>query len=347
MIKSNIFILTIAFSITFLSVSAQEQKKDPELEVNKLRNEIRKEIKDSLKNAQPTLKTTNNNGIRRDKLNINYQVNEIILSNDSIVMNEIRALGTAIEIPEVDGEIVKKAWIKKIKRKTKSKVNSTNEGISIKSTLIGRISSVPINIYSTVYDTDNGVKIVAAFEEEGTIISQNATEGKYDETKKFLRDFGVAQYKSVIKSQVKKESKELKSMDSKLKKLQKENEKMHITISSQKQGIQNTESDIEQNLLDQKAVLTEIQNKKLEITSLKGDAKKSASDELKDIKKRRKSLQKDHKSMLKKIVQYRAKIERVNGNVALNLSVQDLQKAKLSEQLSKVKSLEEKMKNIK
>ncbi len=139
MIKSNIFILTIAFSITFLSVSAQEQKKDPELEVNKLRNEIRKEIKDSLKNAQPTLKTTNNNGIRRDKLNINYQVNEIILSNDSIVMNEIRALGTAIEIPEVDGEIVKKAWIKKIKRKTKSKVNSTNEGISIKSTLIDEL----------------------------------------------------------------------------------------------------------------------------------------------------------------------------------------------------------------
>lgn len=348
MIK-NYLALTLSFCLLFSSpLLAQDSNEASMDEKEAMRNQIRKELEDSIQSAESRkIQFTNNDGIKRDKLNISYEVLDIMLGKDSLFTSSAKTIGVSLDIPEADGEIVRKAWSKKIRNKTKYKIQSDSYGISIASTVIDRISSSPINVYSTVNDSDYGVRIVAGFEEDSVIIQDGANNGRFEDVKQFMRDFGVEQYKVAVKGQIKGHNKTMKGMEGDLGKLQKENEKMHKTIKNYELDIINAEKSIDENLLDQDRLILAIQDQKKVIEPLKGDPKKEAEKKLKGIERERKKRQNEHKSIQKKIVKYRAGIEETRREIELNLSEQDLQKEKISRQLSKVKSLEEKLASIK
>lgn len=289
----------------------------------------------------------NNENIDREKLDIKYDIKEINLEKENITANEASQEGISVLIPESDLETVLREWKKEIKRKLNSKIVSTPEGLKILGTEIKQLSDKPINIYSSVRDNEAGVIVVASFEIDSTFVTEENNSVKYSNARKFMRDFGVSQYQLSTKNNIKAEKKNLKDFESKLAKYQKANEKSHKSITENELNIQNTKVNIEQNKIDQKDALEKIRDQKNTISKLDGDSKQAASKELKSMQSGYKKLQNSNKSMEKKIVKYKANIEETKGKIAQNLSEQDLQKSVISKQVSNIKSLEQKLLNIK
>ena len=78
-------------------------------------------------------------------------------------------------------------------------------------------------------------------------------------------------------------------MEKDLKKLQKDNEKMHKVINESELKIINTKNDEKGNLLEQDRLIKEIGAKKTQISKLAKDSRKDAEKELKDLEKEKKS----------------------------------------------------------
>ncbi len=344
----NFFVIIVLLSITCPALAQEEGRAS---ERARLKKELQSEINDSIRNAnrrrEDESRFTNNSGIQRDALNISFKVKDILYRQDSVTLGDSIYPAVTMIIPETYLERVKKAWVKEIRKKTKSKVLVETDGISIQSTSITSISPSPINIFSHLRQEDHHVVLAAAFETDGGFITSSVNASQYENVKGFLNEFGLEQYRLAVKDQIKAAKKVLKARESELSKLQKENEKMHTHIKSNEMNIINTENDIKENHNDQDLKIDEMKSKKEVISRSKGENKKEAEKELKGLQKDRKKLQNDNKNMSKKIVKYRASIEETRRDITLNLSEQDLQKSKVSEQLSAVKSLEEKLMSIK
>jgi len=338
---------TLLILVTLASSYAQYRKKSDNSSRKseaQIRREVQQQMQDSIRNAESSTrpKLTNNEGIEREELQINLDVDETMVESSQMKYGDKNYPAVTVDIPSVDQEVIQKEWTKILEGDTKSKMSEGMDGLYIAGAMLETVSTQSLNVYSRVTKTEYGVRLVAAFEEpEGEFINSN--KNKLNSAKAMLKEFGREQYTSSLKSHHKEENSILEDMEKDLKKLQKENEKMHKVINENELKIVNTKNDEKANLLEQDRLIEEISSKKTQISRLAKDARKDAEKELKSLEKDKKKLQKDVENMNKDIVSYRADIEETQRLIQRNLSEQDLQKARISRQLNYVKSLEGKI----
>lgn len=330
---------------------AQSKEKDKEKEKGKseaeIRRQVQQEMEDSIARAQALNKPklTNNEGLEREKLQIDLEVDETLVETGRLSFGEDTYPAIIADIPAVDTEQIQAAWTKILEENTKSKVMEGVDGTIIEGAIIEPVSSQTIKVYTSILKTEYGVRLIAAFEEgDSDFINEN--ENKVNSAKALMKEFGVEQYTEFLRTTLKEEEKLLNDMEKDLKKLQKDNEKIHKLINENELKIISTKNDEKVNLMDQERLVDEIASKKSTISKLEKDARKDVEKELKDLEKEKKQLQKELEKMNSDVIGYRASIEESNRLIQRNLSEQDLQKARISQQLNYVKSLEGKVASL-
>ncbi|MDN5199792.1 hypothetical protein QQ008_00420 [Fulvivirgaceae bacterium BMA10] len=327
--------LVLIFGLLIINVSMGQEKVEVEKMVAEKQEKVEKEKK-----------TTNNDNIDRDKINIDFEVKPILFEASSMEMSKGSQPGITMQIPQASVEDVKKQWLKHIQANRKNKAQIAGDEIVLTNTLLTEVSEDSLNIYSKINENMSGTNLVLFLEQNDQFISEELDKAKYEATVKMMRDFGVESYKNAVKDELKEEKKILKDLRNDLNKLQNENEKLHKKISENELGIINKQSDIKLNSLNEESKIEEIYEQSKVVGAAEGEAKKEANKDLKSLKRERKKMQKKNKRMHNKIVDNRGEIEKTKEAIVENLSEQDLQKEKIKKQLSRVKSIEEKLSKI-
>lgn len=335
----NPYILIIAFIfIISQAVSAQESGA-VENEEDKLFSDVTEKKKDRFVNNQEEDRKVDM---------IELPVKPVAIKYEKKLMSRGENMAVIVKIPEADIKSVQKGWEKAIKNKTKSKVQKELNETWIASTLLTEIFKDPIAVYGKVIATEEGIDVMAFFEVDSTFISDENDEEKVASVSRFMRRFGVAQYKNAVSEQLKSEEKKLKEYKHRLSKLQKENEKLHKNIKANESNIINRESDIEVNKSDQVINGKEAEKYKLEISTARDpEQEKEAKKALKGKEKEKKRLQKKNQEMHKDIARFRAEIEKAKRDIQYNLDQQAMEDDAIKKQIVMVRAVENKLTKIK
>lgn len=279
----------------------------------------------------------------------------ITVTDDSLTTDEGRQFAYMVRIPDAEPDDVIKAWSKAIRQNTKSRTVQDGNQVSIVGTLINEIYSNPIDIYSIVYKTDSSVRVIAAFEIDSMFFSPPPPEATHAELQtqhsiqNFMRTFAIDEYKSVVQGELDQEEAILKNLNREYKDLVKENEDFQKDIKENEQDIRNSNDAIATFENDNSRLLAQINGKRNTIAGLTGDEelRRQAQDQLKDLEKEKKNIEKKLTKEQKDIVKNESAIKELNREIELNLEKQEVKKNQISAQEDVVKAIDSKLKNIK
>lgn len=177
----------------------------------------------------------------------------------------------SVMIPEANTDDVKKAWKKQLKD-LKGKVSDKTVifGDDCKSKAMGDNT---FDVYSVVEEaTDEGVRLVVAFDLGGAYLSTANHPEKYPAAEEIVKSFAVAQAKEVVKEEIEVSTKILKGFEKDLSGLEKDKAGLEKDIEDYKKKIEEAKAAIEKNLTDQANKKTEIEGVKMAISDLEKKA---------------------------------------------------------------------------
>jgi hypothetical protein len=159
-------------------------------------------------------------------------------------------------IPQAAASDVTDDWKKYIRKDTKAKPDENSGEIRIMGAFCKNISPFPINIYATFLETSEGVQISAWFSDGSTFISTQSNSDKSVGVQNYLHNFGVQEYKDVVKYQLGLEQKKQKDLEkvfdgfvkdqkrseSNITSYNKDIEKLQNKIAEEQQNIQKAQS---------------------------------------------------------------------------------------------------------
>ena len=162
---------------------------------------------------------------------------------------------------------VKKAWKKKLKElKVKASDKTIIFGDDCKMKEMGDNS---FDVYSLVEDaTDEGVKLVVAFDLGGAYLSTTAHPEKYPAAQAFVYSFGVEQAKGVVTMEIETTQKILAAFGKELAGLEKEKAGHESDIKDYEKKIEESKAEIEKNTGNQANKRTEIEGIKAALVDL-------------------------------------------------------------------------------
>jgi hypothetical protein len=181
------------------------------------------------------------------------------------VTDEIKRKGISTVL-EIDVEVVKEAWTKKLKEFGNTKAKSW--GYLVEQANIATISASLIKIYSKIEPTSKGTKIWWALDLGDVYLSSSADKSKFDEAVKLLHDFGVNLYIQDINIQIKEVEKVLSFAVKDQEKMMVKAESIRSSIARNRQEKMKLDQRLAENLLEYKLQVTDsIQNVKNQIAS--------------------------------------------------------------------------------
>lgn len=248
-----------------------------------------------------------------------------------------------IHIPEVELNKMQRVWSRKIKNKTKSKVEESGHHFNINNTIISAISDKPVQVESIVKKTDNGVLIAALYKDSTTVFGREHKK----QVLKFMRPIAVDEYTEVVEEQIEEAELTLKERELELKQLKKMHERMHKQIIDNNADINHAEIVIKDNDLD-KERLTELINERKDIMITMPD-KKTRKDYKRDIKKLekdREDLYDDNTKLRKDIFDWKYEIEILEKQIPENEEAQHKKLREIEKQKLIIKALKKKKKDI-
>jgi hypothetical protein len=270
----------------------------------------------------------------------------ITLIADSVKLGSRYFSGFSLGIPETKAGVIKAQWIKAIEKGTKSKAYVEDDDVTLFGAIIPDFYKGSINIMSKIFDHDSlTILFVSVQLTRDDFVGITSVE--YDKLSKYLRNFAKAQYIEIAKEQVSVESKKLKTLENELKSSRKSTEKSE-------KGIQSSKNEI----LTQNDNINKI-NKELEILDIKIDnastllstmsdeeAKKIKSSELKDLQKNKKSLLKKLNSAQSSISKANIAIQDYTKEIELHDASQKEMSDKINQQKIVLTSYQNKLKTI-
>ena len=205
---------------------------------------------------------------------------------------------STVFVLEVDRALEKDvvtAW-KKALEKNKIKARIDNDQLSIEQVVIEAVDEDPIDIYSTVVQQDNSVKLYTVFMVDGLRVDPHSKEGSAVKIRTLLGNFGANVYKEVLERELKEKQAKLEDLEKSRSKNLKEQDKIVKTIQkdSLKIGTEETEISLLKGQLEGATDRYTAQKNKISTTNFasKDDAKE-AKEELKGFDKERKSIEKE------------------------------------------------------
>jgi hypothetical protein len=257
--------------------------------------------------------------------------------------------GLSVTIPEVDYEKTLKDWTKMLESGTRSNVVQENNEMSIFGANIKDISDDPVNVYSVLTNADSVLTLQAAFElKKDEFIERTVNDENYAKARKVVFDFAKNQYIDLASEQLKEEEKKLRSLESELSSLERDQVRMEKSTRSNKQLIAEEREKIE--LLNNELVSlsTEIlgqSNKQGSMAS--GEVAEQSSDYIKDLEKQKKKVSKDLETSERKISKAEKEIEDNQRETPQNTNLQESAREEVSRQEAIVQGYTEKLNAIK
>jgi len=170
----------------------------------------------------------------------------------------------SIELPKANQKDVQNLWEKFTKKemKGKSKYDRKAGEVYTEGVRIADMNYNAFNMYATTEAAGAGTLLTVWVDLGGEYLNSDEDADEYKAIEKQLYAFALVVAREQLKDQLKTEEKELKKMESDLKKLSKNKEGYENDIKKAKEVIAKREAEIEQNLTDQ-------DNKTLEIDAQK------------------------------------------------------------------------------
>ena len=254
-------------------------------------------------------------------------------------------------IPEAKLKNVETGWKKKLKTKSKAKVEEIGGEYIIYGAIDENIASGGFNVFSKLLETTEGVVLTVWFmRSDSVFISRESAPDKSLAVEKYVRDFAVEEYRQVVSGQLNTENKKLSELESDLKQLINNEEKANKKINENERSISRTKADIRSNENDQKVKEAEVKKQKAVVESLKtspGDAYKGAQKTLKQFESELKKQVSENEKMHKQIDKMEAEIREEQRNIAQSVQEQYQKRADIDKQKTVVKTFEEKLSSIK
>ncbi len=235
----------------------------------------------------------------------------IVIAEDNLQFGNSLMPALSVTIPEVEYDVTLKEWIKSLESGTKSKVVTESSGMSIFGARLKDLSVDPINVYSTLDNTGEVLKLIAAFElRKDQYIERAVSEADFLKAEAFIKEFAKARYMDLVKAQLNAEEKKLHEIERELSSLDKNNSKMQRSIQSGRNTIQ-SEND---RLISMNSELASInyeieQNNQILASIEAGEAREEKLKYMKDLNKRKKRI-------LSSIQSAEKKISKANNNIS-------------------------------
>lgn len=255
-----------------------------------------------------------------------------------------------VEIPQAKLEETQKDWLKYISAGSKGKATVVNGENLQPAAVVKNISPNPINIYSKLLETTEGVRLTAWFTENDSVFMSARLNGEQDlAIQKYLRDFAIKKYQDAVKAEVNVQQQILDGMNKELKELIKEEEKANKKISESNRAIQKSNDNIATNNADIQATGYKITDQKgmVERTAADKNANKGAKQTLKDLENNKKKLLKQNENENKNIDAMNKAIRELERNVADYKEKIAAKNTQIEQQKQNVANTQKKLEGIK
>ncbi len=277
-----------------------------------------------------------------------YGQKPILVFEDSVRIGDYLYPGFNITIPEADFNDVLKNWIKLQETGTKSKVQTENGEMSIFGASVKQVSSTPVNIYSRLLNEDTLSRLLVVLElKKNQYLDQSSGDMLLTAAKNTLKEFAREQYIDVIKSQLAAEEKILNELKRDLNSLESNKSKTQKTARNKR----NTVNDEQEKLLVRNNELNllsnEIMYKNNEMIAMPvGPGRDAMAAQIKDLEKRRKSLQRDIGKSESKIRKARSDIDQADRSIPKNEKEQDAMRLQIDAQQAVVQTFIDKLNTV-
>ncbi|HNE29311.1 MAG: hypothetical protein U0U46_20030 [Saprospiraceae bacterium] len=153
-------------------------------------------------------------------------------------------------------DFVKKNFGGKLKKDRKTKELTAT---GLKSPMVG---IDPFTLYTTVEKNGSNVVLTAFFDKGASFLNRRDDPRGAQEVSNAMRQFYLDVRRAVIGKEMKAQEEKAKEMESRLKKLQRDNESLHKDIDNYKTKIKKAEEDIVKNQKDQEATAVDIETQR-------------------------------------------------------------------------------------
>lgn len=254
-----------------------------------------------------------------------------------------------IEIPGGSLKDISKNWQKYISTGSKAKVELLNGELILNGAVNSNISPNPFLIISKLMDIPGSVRLtVWLAEDESSYISKELGNDRHLTALKFVRDFGIQEYRAIVNTLLKSEENKLKSLEKERENLIKEEERAAKKISENQRSIQRSNDAIA-------TVNGDIQNTSYKISEQKYMVEKTVSDKnankgakqtLKSLENEKKRLQSKNEAEAKSIDKMNKEIRQAERTIAQSKEQQAGKTAEIETQKQKVKEVQLKLETI-
>lgn len=259
------------------------------------------------------------------------------VSEESLPFAKGQVDGYVVEIPEAQLDHLEEAFVKYLRKEAKIKIDKNGEEYQAEEVNIERLGADTVNVYAKLLESQNGVKLYAAFEEGDVFLSGNTDSEKAVVIKNMLVEVAEQCYINAVEDEIKEEEKTLKELEKDLSKLENEHEKYHKTIADNNSEVINVQMELNE-------VLGKLGKPKVgeNLESLGNLTSNANLDE-----KERKSLEKDEKKLRDKIYKMEAEIRDCERDIPKNEKEQEEKNLEIEEHKIHIESVESKLEPFK
>lgn len=167
--------------------------------------------------------------------------------------------GFSLNFPNTDPKLVDEVWTDYVKTNFGGKLKKGKKGEKSATDLQSpSVSSSSFTLYSQIEKTSDGAQLNIWFDQGPHFLSRRDDPGHTSSTKELLSNFYFNVRRAAVGEEVKGEETKLKDLESRLKKLQRDNSTLNRDIESYKAKLKKAEEDLVQNQKDQEATLIDI-----------------------------------------------------------------------------------------
>ena len=259
--------------------------------------------------------------------------------------------GFSVDVPQAKLKDVVNAWKKYIKRgETKSSVEKNGDEFQISGTSIGNVSAKQMDVFATIKEVENAIRITAYFAEEDSIfISPVASAEKAEAVEKLMKDFARTQYRNAVEGELNDETTYLSKLESEKENLISDNEKSNKNINEYERKIDRTKGKIEANDAEQSKRRNEAGNQKeiVRTATPNSETYDLENKKLRSLEKELKNLEKAGENLHGDIDDWDSSIRKEKRNIEKTDDLIKEKKNAISRQKDHVKDVKEKLENIK
>jgi predicted nucleic acid-binding Zn-ribbon protein len=258
----------------------------------------------------------------------------IIISADSLSFGQTIMPAVSVTIPEADYEKSLKEWVKLLQARTKSKVVTENNKMSIFGANIKDLSEDPINVFSTLGKNDSALILCSSFElKKDVFIGKSNYESLFMKAQNFLKEFAKNQYVDVVKDQADAEEDKLRDLQKELSSLENEKSRMQKSIQSNKRTISDENGNIETQNNELNVVTAALTEQNILLSTMEpGPAQKEKQDQISELEKRKKKAENSIESSQRKIRKAESEIDKDTDDIPKNERMQNKVKDLISAQ---------------